>query len=101
MQRDSQTDAELIARFTSSGDQRAFEELVRRHAAMVFQLCRRLTGNAHDAQDAAQKVFVTLAQQAPQLTARPSLAGWLYSTAWHVASHERRAQARRRRREHA
>lgn len=93
------TDAELISRFAASGDQAAYEELVRRHAGMVYRICRRLTGNSHDAEDAVQSVFATLAQQANELTNHRSLAGWLYSVGWHIASRERRSLVRRRRRE--
>lgn len=93
------TDAELISRFSASGDQAAYEELVRRHAGMVYRVCRRLTGNVHDAEDAVQSVFATLAQRAGDLTNHRSLAGWLYSVGWHIASRERRSMVRRRRRE--
>jgi RNA polymerase sigma factor (sigma-70 family) len=67
----------------------------------VFRLCRRITGDAHDAEDSTQTVFAILAQRAAELTMHRTLAGWLYSTAWHTASHERRASSRRRRREQA
>src|SRR3954451_10581817 len=93
------TDVVLISRFAASGEQAAYEELVRRHAGMVYRICRRLTGNAHDAEDAVQRVFATLAAQAKDLTEHRSLAGWLYSVGWHIASRERRSLVRRRRRE--
>src|SRR5829696_1423537 len=96
---DKSSDAELISRFAASGEQAAYEELVRRHAGMVYRICRRLTGNAHDAEDAVQSVFATLASQAKELTKHRSLAGWLYSVGWHIASRERRSLVRRRRRE--
>jgi RNA polymerase sigma factor (sigma-70 family) len=93
------TDGELISQFSKAGDEVAYEELVRRHLGMVFRLCRRITGNAHDAEDSTQAVFAILAQRASELTEHRTLGGWLYSTAWHTASHERRARTRRRQRE--
>ena len=94
------TDGELVAAFASSGAQAAFAELVRRHAAMVFRTCRRVTANHQDAEDATQSVFATLVLRSAELTSYPSLGGWLYSAAWRVSRRYRRAQLARRRHEH-
>jgi RNA polymerase sigma-70 factor (ECF subfamily) len=66
---------------------------------MVYRTSRRVTGNAHDAEDAAQQVFATLAQLADRLTDSKTLAGWLYATAWRASMHVRRARETRRRHE--
>ena len=99
MDKEIDTDGELLNRYVHRGEDAAFEELVRRHAPMVLRLCRRITASTHDAEDAAQKVFAVLAGRARELHSLRSLAGWLYSTAWNIASQDRRADARRRRRE--
>src|SRR5687768_15785914 len=93
------TDGELVAAFTTSGAQAAFEQLVRRHATMVFRTCRRVTGRHQDAEDATQTVLATLVLKGSSLTSYPSLAGWLYSAAWHVSRRYRRTEQTRRRRE--
>src|SRR5262245_50162951 len=93
------SDADLIREYTSNATESAYAELVRRHREMVFRVCRRLTGNAHDAEDAAQATFSKLAERAGDLINHRSIAGWLYSTAWHIATCQRRTLARRRRRE--
>jgi RNA polymerase sigma factor (sigma-70 family) len=85
------TDGTLLSRFAASGDQHAFSELIRRHGPMVLRICRRAAdGDPHAAEDAAQQVFLTLAERARQLQTRTSVAGWLYRTAWHVATRQRR-----------
>jgi RNA polymerase sigma factor (sigma-70 family) len=99
MTQHAMTDGELISRFATSGRAEAFDELVRRYIAMVLRTCHRVSGNAHEAEDAAQAVFATLAERAADLTGHRSVAGWLYSTAWHVASRARRSAVRRERRE--
>ena len=39
-------DADLLARFARDRDEAAFELLVWRHRRMVFDVCRRVAGNA-------------------------------------------------------
>jgi len=53
----ARTDDEL-ALALQSGDERAFDELVRRHQGRVYAVAYRVTGNREDALDAAQEAFV-------------------------------------------
>ena len=71
------TDGELAGAFVFEGSREAFDELVSRHVGMVFRTCRRVVGDYHDAEDATQAVFATLADRAGSLTSYRSLAGWL------------------------
>jgi RNA polymerase sigma factor (sigma-70 family) len=50
-------------------------------------------GDSHAAEDAAQHVFLTLANRANALRTRTSVAGWLYRTAWNVSTRQRREQS--------
>lgn len=93
------SDGELAAAFAKEQLPDAFDELVRRHAAMVYRVCRRLTHDHHDAEDAMQAVFVALADRAGLLGGSGSLAGWLYGTSWHIASRVNRSRVTRTRRE--
>lgn len=87
-------DRDLIARFVSAHDEDAFAEIVRRHGAMVLAVCRRVTGRAHDAEDAFQAAFLVLAKRAGHLT-RPELLGnWLYGVAFRTALDARAARRR-------
>ncbi len=54
------TDAELLARFVTEGDDTAIESLVRRHGPMVWSVCRRILPDSHDAEDAFQATFLVL-----------------------------------------
>ncbi|HOX04932.1 MAG TPA: sigma-70 family RNA polymerase sigma factor [Planctomycetota bacterium] len=93
------SDGELLAEFTASGREAAFGELVRRHGPLVLGACRRLLGDAADAEDAAQAVFMVLARKAAALHGERSLAGWLHRVARHVSLRAREAAAVRRARE--
>lgn len=48
---------ETLAKKAAAGDMSAFEELVDRHRMAVYRLARSITGNHHDADDAAQETF--------------------------------------------
>jgi hypothetical protein len=55
---------ELLSEFVETGRQEPFEEIVRRYAGMVFNVCLGILKDTHDAEDATQAVFLTLAVQA-------------------------------------
>jgi RNA polymerase sigma-70 factor (ECF subfamily) len=92
----SLTDATLLERFISQRDEAAFEALVSRHGPMVFGLCRRVLGNAHDAEDAFQATFLVLVHKAGSVRKRTSLGHWLYGVAYRTALQARSDRARRR-----
>ena len=95
------TDGQLLAEFSRTRREAPFEELLRRHGALVFNTCRRVLNHSSDAEDAAQAVFVALAQKAGDrsLHARDSLSGWLYAAAWHIGVRARSALKARARHE--
>jgi RNA polymerase sigma factor (sigma-70 family) len=93
------TDAELVGRFTATGDRAAFELLVWRHGQAVLGVCGRLLGHAQDAEDAFQATFLTLARKAGSIGRKESVGGWLYTVAYRVALRARAGLRRRARRE--
>src|SRR5438105_4353708 len=59
------TDAQLLERYAVGGDEAAFELLAWRHGPMVLGVCRRVLGDADEADDAFQATFLVLARKAP------------------------------------
>jgi RNA polymerase sigma-70 factor, ECF subfamily len=55
----------------------SWEEIVRTHSARVYRLAYRLTGNAHDAEDLTQDVFVRVFRSLHNYTPG-TFEGWLY-----------------------
>src|SRR5262249_47965344 len=78
-----------------SGHEPAFEEIVRRHGAMVLGVCRRSLGSLPDAEDAFQATFLVLLQRASSVRKANSLASWLHGVARRVAAAARRTTTRR------
>jgi RNA polymerase sigma factor (sigma-70 family) len=89
------SDMDLVREFASRNSEPAFAELVRRHINLVYSVAVRFTGNAGDAQDVAQAVFIILARKAAGLSARTVLTGWLYEATRFTAIQLLRTQARR------
>jgi RNA polymerase sigma factor (sigma-70 family) len=83
------TDADLLQRWVSCRDQAAFEAMLRRHAAAVLGVCRRVLHDTHEAEDAAQAAFLALAQKAGAIGRRQAVAAWLYTVARRAALHAR------------
>jgi len=95
------TDGDLLRSYAEAGSEEAFAELVRRHLNLVYSAAlRQVNGNAPLAQDVAQAVFSDLARKAASLSSRPSLTGWLYTSARFAAAKTVRAEQRHRTREH-
>jgi RNA polymerase sigma factor (sigma-70 family) len=90
-------DAELLQRYSESGSEAAFAELVERHLKLVyFTAFRRTGGDGALAQDVAQLVFATVARKAGALAHHLTLTGWLYTTTRHLADKAVRKEQTRR-----
>jgi RNA polymerase sigma factor (sigma-70 family) len=90
-----QSNAALLDRFISERDEQAFTALVKRHGAMVHQVCWRLLGNGAQVEDAFQATFLVLARKAAAVRPREALPAWLHGVARRVALKARSAQSRR------
>ncbi len=88
------TDSVLLKAFLR-GDEASFEELVRRHERMVFNVCLRFVADEHAAEDAAQAVFIALSHKAVAVQDRKNIANWLYKVAWHISSRQKTSQMQR------
>lgn len=88
---------DLVAR-ARSGDQAAFRDLYRQHAGRVYALCLRLTGDARDAEERTQDVFVRLWGKLGSFRGESAFSSWLHRLAVNVVLNERRTTGRRERR---
>src|SRR4051794_26817853 len=95
----SPSDAQLLQLFAREQDEKAFAQLVQRHGPFVLQVCRRVAGNDHDADDAFQATFLVLARKASTVARVSSLKGWLHGAAVRVALNVRRGLVRRKQHE--
>lgn len=93
------SDADRIAleRWIVQNDAAAFREIVVRHSAMVYATCRRMLGNATEAEDVTQECFETLAQSKNVPGAH--LGAWLHRVATNISTKRIRSDNRRRERE--
>ncbi len=93
-------DQDLLDAFVSRHEEAAFEALLKRHGPMVLAVCRRVLGNADDAEDAFQAVFLVLVRKAVSIRRRELLGNWLYGVAYRTAQKAKAMNARRRIKEH-
>ncbi len=92
-------DMDLVRDFAANGSEAAFATLVGRHVNLVYSAALRRLGNAHEAEEVAQAVFIILARKAGGLRRGTILSGWLYQTAQLTAANFQRAALRRQHRE--
>ncbi len=88
------SDAELVARFSATRDESAFELLVWRHAPLLQRVCRSVLRDQHAAEDATQATFLALARKAGTFTGRGTVVGWLYRVARRVSVRLAKQRAR-------
>jgi RNA polymerase sigma-70 factor, ECF subfamily len=70
----------LVAR-CRSGDLAAFEELYRAHAGRLFSVACRMLGNATDAEDLLQDIFLSAHRKLDGFRGESALGTWLYRLA--------------------
>jgi len=70
-------DFQLLAKF-KKGDQHAFELLVRKYKMAVFNTIYSIIGNAQEADDIAQEVFLKVYTKVGSFKGKSSFSTWLY-----------------------
>jgi RNA polymerase sigma-70 factor (ECF subfamily) len=89
-------DAAEFLRRLKAGEARAFEELVRAYQHRVFAVALRMLGNAGEAEEIAQEVFLRAHRALSEFRGDAKLSTWLYTIASrlclnHLGSGERSA----------
>ncbi len=88
------TDA-VVAQAAATGDRRALEVLLERHADRVHAVCRRVIGSPEDALDATQEALVAIARGIDRFDGRAAFSTWCYRVATNAALDELRRRSRR------
>lgn len=78
-------------------DEAAFNELVRRHQGPVYRLLVRMLGDAAEAEDVAQEVFVSVFKSIESFRGDSAIATWLYRIAANHGKNRIKYLARRAR----
>jgi RNA polymerase sigma-70 factor (ECF subfamily) len=89
------TDQELI-QHTLGGETRAFDELMGRYRDRVYRLAYHMLWNEHEADDAAQEVFVRAYCHLNKFRGDSSFFTWLYRIAKNVVYTQAKKAGRRR-----
>ncbi len=62
-------------------DQSAFKELFDNYKDYIFNICYRMTGNIHDAEDVTQEVFIKILRSIGNFRGDAGLSSWIYRIA--------------------
>jgi len=88
-------DAELVER-TKTGDNRGFDELVRRYRDRVYRLSTKILRHEDDAAEALQDAFLSAYRGLPNFKSESTFSTWLYR----IATNASLMKLRRRRDSH-
>jgi RNA polymerase sigma-70 factor, ECF subfamily len=86
---------ELVVR-SQAGDSDAFEALYRTHVGQVHALCQRMMGDAEQAKELTQDVFVRAWQGLGSFRGEAAFGTWLHRLAINVVRDRQRSDFRRR-----
>lgn len=73
-------DDELIRKI-SDKDLLAFKQLVERHKILVYNICYNILGDHHQAEEAAQEVFLQVYKSAGSFRHKSKVSTWIYRIA--------------------
>lgn len=85
-------DATLVRRL-KQGDMDGYEELYRLHARRLYNLAWRMLGNASDAEDALQEVFLQVFRKIDGYRGESALGTWIYRLAMNLCVDRTRSRA--------
>ena len=88
----------MVAR-ARDGDTRAFEALYRQTMERIYALCLRMSGDAQQAEELTQDVFVRAWQKLDSFRGESRFTTWLHRLAVNLVLQDRRTRGRRANRE--
>lgn len=78
-----------------AGDEEAFAVLVERHKRFAYAIAYKITGNAPEAEEAAQDAFVKAYRSLPKFGKQSKFSTWLYRIVFNTAiSYKRKSKPR-------
>jgi RNA polymerase sigma-70 factor (ECF subfamily) len=87
-------EAELVAR-CRNGELDAFEDVYRQYSTRLYNLAFRMVGNAADADDLLQEIFLTAYRKLDTFRGASALGTWLYRLGMNVCLDRLRSKAAR------
>ena len=88
-------DKALVRRFCEEGDEFAFEIIVKKYQRMVYYLALKMVGHHDDADEVAQKTFLSVYKNLSRFEGRSSLKTWIFRIAMNYSKNLIRDRARR------
>jgi RNA polymerase sigma-70 factor (ECF subfamily) len=89
----SASDVDLMLR-VKKGDHDAFRELIERHRRAVINVIHRAIGDAWEAEDLAQRVFIQVFRSASRYKPTAKFTTWLFTITHNTILNEHRRRAR-------
>lgn len=89
----SDSDVALMLR-VKDGDHEAFRELIERHQRAVISVIHRAIGDAWEAEDLAQRVFVQIYRSAGRYTPTAKFTTWMFTITHNTIRNEYRRRSR-------
>src|SRR5258706_8943200 len=89
----SESDVALMLR-VKTGDHEAFGELIERHQRAVINVIHRAIGDAWEAEDLAQRVFVQIYRSAGRYKPTAKFTTWLFTITHNTIRNEYRRRSR-------
>ena len=92
---DNDIDVALMMR-VKNGDEAAFGEIIQRHQAVIVGTVAKMLGNASDAEDIAQQVFIRLWKSAPRYKVKAKFTTFLFTIMRNLVFNESRRRSRKK-----
>lgn len=88
------TDEVLFSRYSNSGDNRAFDEILKRNKGLIFSLILRFVKSRAEAEEVFQEVFFKVCKNKDQFRRSVSFKSWLVTICRHTCIDYVRKQGR-------